>query len=342
MHVLLTGAGGFVGHHVLEHFLVTTDWKITTTDSFRHHGMTDRIQEVLQTHPTQSARVQVITHDLTVPWSSVGLAGILKFGPVGAIINVASESHVDRSISAPGPFVRNNVDLMLEMLAIARLLKPQIFLQLSTDEVYGAVPLGHNSREWDPILPSNPYSASKACQEALAIAWWRTYALPIVIVNGMNIVGERQHPEKFIPSTIKKILAGNQVLIHADPAGAIGSRHYIHARNVADAMRFLIVRAQQTPVSLYPQAVFPDRYNIVGELELNNLEVAQLLAAFLEKPLDYQLLGDIAHRPGHDLRYALDGQKLAETGWSPPVALIASLKRTVAWTLEHPLWLEQP
>ena len=134
---ILTGAGGFVGHHLLEHLLVNTDWEIIATDSFRHQGKTDRIAEVLAAHPDQAHRVEVITHDLTAPFSAQMTR---RIGHVDYLAAVASESHVDRSIADPVPFVRNNTDVMLNTLELARVIKPGVVLHVSTDEVYGPSP----------------------------------------------------------------------------------------------------------------------------------------------------------------------------------------------------------
>ena len=332
--ILLTGAGGLVGHHVLEHLLVNTDWEIIATDSFRHQGKTDRITEVLAAHPDQAGRVQVITHDLTAPFSGQTTQ---RIGDVRYMIAVASESHVDRSITDPVPFVRNNVDVMLNTLELARVLRPQAVLVVSTDEVYGPVNPGDEPfPEWAPILPSNPYSCSKAAQEALAISWWRTYQVPVMLVNLANLLGERQGVEKFIPKVIRAVLAGETVRIHGT-ADEIGTRYYMHARNAADAFLFIL---DSTVPAMFPAAQRPDRYNIASPEPVSNLDLALGIAAVVGKPLHYELTGfDVKNRPGHDPHYGLDTAKLRSLGWTPPVDFRESLERTVRWTLAHPSWL---
>ena len=338
---LITGAGGFVAHHLLEHLLVNTDDKIVLLDSFRHRGVTDRIREVLDSNIHERSRVAVFSHDLAAPISSVLEQEI---GRVDVVYNLASESHVDRSIAEPRPFIENNVHLMLTMLAYARRVEPSVFIQVSTDEVYGPAPDDYRHREWDPVLPSNPYSASKAAQEAVCFAYWRTYGVPIVMTNTMNIVGERQDVEKFVPMVIRRVLDGEVVPIHGTE-DAIGSRFYLHARNQADALLFLATRRYGAlgAVPRYGDAGVdrPERYHIVGELEVDNLTMAQRVADTIGQPLRYELVDFHSTRPGHDLRYALDGTKLADAGWVPPVPLWASLERTVRWTLEHPAWLKE-
>jgi len=215
--VLLTGHGGFVGSHTLIHILLNTDWEVVGLDSFRHKGVTDRVREILyESHPELVDRFTSFRHDLTVPLTDVLISDI---GHIDYVINMASESHVDRSITDPVPFVENNVSLVLNMLEYARKAQPEKFIQISTDEVYGAAPDNHH-KEGEVHKPSNPYSASKAAQEDICYGYWRTYGLPIVITNTMNIIGEMQDSEKFVPMVISKVQKGETVTIHATPEGA--------------------------------------------------------------------------------------------------------------------------
>ena len=331
---LLTGAGGLVGRHMLEHLLVNTNWQIIATDSFRHQGKTDRISEVLAARPDQAGRVEVITHDLTVPFSAQMTRRIWC---IDYLIAMAAESHVDRSITDPVPFARNNVDVMLNTLELARELKPEAVLVVSTDEVYGPINPGDDPYpEWAAILPSNPYSASKAAAEALSISWWRTYGVPVILTNLTNQFGESQGSEKFIPIVIRSVLAGETVRIHGT-AGEIGTRYYMHARNAADAFLFIL---RKTTPAMFPAAPRPDRYNIASPEPVGNLELALEIAAIVGKPLKYELTGwDVKGRPGHDPHYGLDAGKLLGLGWKPPVDFHESLKRTVLWTLAHREWL---
>lgn len=334
MRLLLTGAAGFIGSHCTEHFLRNTDWHIVATDSFRHKGKTDRIADVLDHGPAGwRSRVTVVTHDLAAP---VSYQMAQRFGTVDYVIAMASGSSVDRSLEEPEGFILNNTQVILSTLEYCRYARPKSVIVISTDEVYGPVEAGSaGHREWAPILPSNPYSSSKACQEAVAVAYWRSYGLPVIIVNCMNLIGERQDPEKYLPMLIRKISRGEEVTVHGVP-GDIGSRYYLHARNLADALLFLL----REPPAMFPAATRPDRYNVVGPDRVSNLALAQMVADILGRKLRYQLTDFHSARPGHDPHYGLDGSKLHALGWKPPVQLADGLRHTVRWTLANPDWLE--
>jgi dTDP-glucose 4,6-dehydratase len=219
------------------------------------------------------------------------------------------------------------------MLEFARECKPELFLQFSTDEVYGQAKKGEYHKEWDPIKGSNPYSASKACQEALAIAYWRTYGVPVIITNTMNIYGQYQDKEKFVPLVIDKVMKGETVMIHGYPdKQEAGTRFYLHARNIASAVQYIVENVQAKP---YPEIDKPERFNVVGEVEMDNLTLAKKIAELLGKELKYEIVSFHASRPGHDLRYALDGQKLKDYGFNYPISFYESLKTTVEWYKEN-------
>jgi dTDP-glucose 4,6-dehydratase len=337
MKLLLTGASGFIGSHVLEHVLINTDWDVVCIASWKHKGTPERIEEVLKGDKAWKKRVEVVTHDLEAPFTKRTIDRIFKDG-IDYIVNCASESHVERSISDPVPFIQNNVQLVLNMLSIARYGMPRLraFVQVSTDEVYGVAPEGVNHKEWSSILPSNPYSASKAAQEAIAISYWRTYGIPLIITNTMNNLGEMQDPEKYVAQLVRKISQGETVNVHGTKDN-IGSRYYLHARNHADAILFLL--KQTIPSAYSDKVLMPDRYNVVGDIELDNLEMANLVADIMGKELKYVFTDFHSTRPGHDRRYALDGSKLKGIGWKPPVDFKMSMKRYIDWTLANPSWL---
>lgn len=332
--VLISGISGFASAHIVEHILTNTDWNIVGVAGWTHKGTPERLEEVLKGNPDWKNRVEVITHDLIAPFPERTKK---RIGKCDYILNIASESHVDRSIDDPVPFIQNNVNLTLTMLEFAREYPCEKFVQFSTDEVYGVAPEGVDHKEWATILPSNPYSASKACQEAIAISYWRTYGVPLIITNTMNLLGEYQDPEKYTAQLIRKITAGETVTVHGSEK-YIGKRHYLHARNMADGLLFIVQNV--TPVIFDDQdKTKPERFNIVGDIELDNLQLAQMVAEYLEKPLNYELTDFHSTRPGHDRRYSLDGDKLKSLGWIAPLDFKESLQRYIKWTLEHELWL---
>jgi dTDP-glucose 4,6-dehydratase len=330
--VLLTGASGFFGSHLLRHLLFNTDWEFVCPCSWTHKGTPERIENALK--DMDKNRVTIITHDLIAPFTEYTKK---RIGHIDIILNIASNSHVFRSIDNPSEFVLGNTTLAFNMLEFARECKPEVFLQFSTDEVYGVAPEGVNHKEWASIVPSNPYSASKACQEAIAISYWRTYGVPIIITNTMNLFGETQDAEKYTAQLIKKIYNDEEVTVHGSE-GNIGSRFYLHARNGADAIYYIL---KNLPPKLYNEGenLLPDRYNIVGDIEMNNLDLAKLVAKILGKELKYKLINFHLGRPGHDKRYALDGTKLKELGWQAPMEFEPSLKKSIEWTLNHQFWL---
>lgn len=329
--VILTGASGFVGSHVLEHLLVNTNWDIICIESFRHKGVAERITDSKH-YKKNDKRVTVYTHDLTTPFSEVL---IQRLPEINTIFNVASESHVTRSIEDPVAFIQNNVNLALNMLELARKIKPKKFIHVSTDEVYGPCE-GEPHKEWDTHYPSSPYAASKSAQESICFAYWRTFGVPVFITNTMNIYGERQDTEKYLPLIIKKVVSGEPLTVHTDEKGNPGTRFWLHARNQADALLYI---AKNIDPNVYGLDSEPSKYHVVGDIELDNLAMAQKVAEIIGKPLRYVLVDANLSRPGHDARYAMSGRKLAEAGWKAPVGFEETLRSTIEWTMKHPEWL---
>ena len=328
---LITGGAGFVGHNVLEYLLHKTDWNFIVIDSFRHKGDTLRLQQFVNID-----RIRIYTHDLASPFSK---EAVNSFGPIDYILNIASESHVDRSILDPVPFVENNIKLALTMGELARVTKPKLFLQCSTDECFGPALDGQFHKEWDIHKPSNPYSASKCAQDDILFSYWRCYGVPVIRTRTMNIFGARQDTEKYIPMLISKINKGEQVTIHGTD-GDIGSRMYLHVDNLADAWLYLIENKEPT---LYKDDHTIDQkydaYNITGLEEIDNLTLAKTVAEILGKPLKFKLVDFHSARAGHDRRYALDGEKIKQLGWSHPFTFRESLEKTIIWTLNHKEWM---
>ncbi len=330
MRVLLTGGLGFIGHHTVEHLLQETDWEIVVIDALRHVGRSDRLADIEGYDPD---RVAVAWHDLRAPLP-IGIAGHVDY-----IINMASDSHVDRSLEDPIPFVSNNVALMMTMLEYAREVLPLKFIQVGTDEVFGPAPEGVSHDEGAALRPSNPYSASKAAQEVIAQAWWRAYGVPVILTRTMNNFGERQDVEKYVPKVIKKVLSGETVGVHAEQVDGewiSGSRIWLHARNHADALLHILNTVEP---KFYQDQDTPESFNIAGDEEWDNLEIVRLVERYTRRNARFEMVDFHSSRPGHDMRYALDGSKLAATGWKMPIASEESFSRTVRWYMDHTDWL---
>ncbi len=336
--VLITGAGGAIGAHMIAHVCHNTDWDIVCIDSWKsdHKGYFDRITRVTKDHPDWLPRIKIVSHDLVAPLTD---REIEKIGKIDYVINLASRSDVQNSIDDPLPFIRNNTEIMLNMMDYAVKAKPTAFLHFSTDEVYGSAEKdsgGH--KEWSPILPSNPYSASKAIQEAIGISWWRSYGVPLIITNTMNNFGEMQGASKFPAMIQKKIQKGETIKVHAAVDGQIGTRYYIHSRNCADAVIYILKNIPVIP-HVHGEIDKPVRLNIVGDKQVDNLEMVKVIAKLMGKEAKYELSYFHKDNPGHDLHYGLNGDKLAELGWKSPQSFEESLKNTIDWQQENPEWL---
>ena len=335
--ILITGGAGFIAHHVIDKILSTTDWEIITLDRLDFSGNLNRLNEVVSAYPTiEQKRVKVVHHDLK---SELNPEIANTIGNVDYISHLAAGSHVDRSISYPLEFVMDNVVGTVNILNFARKVKNlERFAYFSTDEIFGPAPKGISYKENDRYNSTNPYSASKAGAEELVVAFENTYGLPSIITHTMNVFGERQNSEKFIPMVIKKVRDNEIVTVHANEEKTVaGSRHYIHAEDVADALLFLYNYDMSTMTADKTGAKC-QKFNIVGKDEIDNLELAQFIAKVQNKELNYEMVDFHSQRPGHDLRYALDGSKMANMGWTPHSAF-ERLETTIKWTLKNDRWL---
>jgi dTDP-glucose 4,6-dehydratase len=340
--ILVTGACGLFGHHFIEHILTHTNWDVIAMVRMGKVGNLMRLMEPeITSDAWASGRLRTVWHDFASPIPPHVANAI---GPVEFIVHSGAETHVDRSITDPGAFVTANVIGTFNMLEYAKTIPELVwFNYFSTDEVYGPAPVGVEHAEDAPINATNPYAASKAGAEALVNSYGNSYNLPVFITNTMNLIGERQDPEKFLPLIMNKILDDEELLIHANADRTkAGSRFYLHCRNAADALLFLLANAKQR-----------ERYNIVGEVETDNLDLAQQIFRLMtEGPynpfppgtltplkLRYRMVDFHSSRPGHDLRYALDGSKLKRMGFTYPLTFETSLAQTVNWLMRRPEWL---
>ena len=254
MRVLVTGGAGFVGHHVVQHLLETTDWDVVLLDRLDLLGNLNRLAD-LDCWDRHKSRITFVWHDLKAPISETNARYI---DHPDYVLHLAARSHGDCSIDDPLSFVMDNVVGTCNLLGWARTNdRLRHLIYFSTDEVFGPAPVGTTWKEWDRYRSGNPYAASKAGAEELCLAFHNTFGLPVSITHCINIFGERQHSEKFIPSTIRKVSLGETVTIYLDSTRTrLGSRFYIHARQVAEAVHFILGIAAPG-----------DKFNIVGERE---------------------------------------------------------------------------
>ena len=260
--VLITGGAGFIGHHIIFKFLKETDYKLVSLDRLDYSGSYNRIDQILKNNKKWKKRIQIIWHDLKAEINPLTAKQIPK---PDIILHVAAASHVDRSIYDPMSFVLDNIIGTVNILNYARNLKNlKKFLYFSTDEVFGPAPKGIKYKENDRYKSGNPYAASKAGGEEMCVAFHNTYKIPVLITHTMNVIGERQHPEKYIPIIINNLSKGKTVTIHSNKRKTkAGSRFYIHAEDVVDAIFFILKKG-----------IIGEKYNIVGSEELDNLQLA--------------------------------------------------------------------
>jgi len=331
--VLITGVGGFVGTHLLEHTLKTTDWDIVAMCRLNTIGDMRRVTDI-EGIEEYKKRIKFVYHDLT---SAVHKGIAEQIGHVDYVAHLAANSHVERSIHFPKEFFEDNVMGTVNLLEWYRTQNPDArFLCFGTDEQFGPAPDGYAFKEDDRWRPSNPYSAAKCGQAAAAYSYFVTYGLDIILSQTMNIYGERQSPEKFVPMCLKNCIEGKEQMIHAElkpgvdstydksEVLGVGQRHWLHARNASDATLFLLKNGKSG-----------EFYNIVGDIELDNDEMANMISKIVGKPLKLNYTDVHKARKGHDRRYALDGSKLKELGWTPPVGFDESLRKNIEWTIKN-------
>jgi dTDP-glucose 4,6-dehydratase len=328
MNILITGGCGFIGHHMVEYLLQNDDCNIVILDRLDVSGNLNRLTE-LPIWQKEKGRVSFVWHDMKSELHNNEVLTSM-IGKVDTILHIGASSHVDRSIEDPLSFVMDNVVGTCNMLNYARRQDNlSNFIYFSTDEIFGPAPEGINYKENDRYNSGNPYAATKAGGEELAVAFHNTYKMPVMITHCMNVFGERQHPEKFIPLCIKRSITGEKIYIHSNKnLTKAGSRYYIHAKNVCDAVSFLL-----------KNGTHGEKYNIVGEREVDNLTLAKMISKYVGKDLACELVDFHSSRPGHDLRYALDGSKMANLGWAPKDNLEQSIDNLVVWSLDNKKWI---
>ena len=319
---------------MLSYLLENTESIVFCPVTYKHGGHIERIPALIKN--IENERVTIFEHDLAIK----PLKNSSFFENIDLVINFASESHVDRSIANPSEFAINNINLMINLLEYVRernIKSKCHMLHISTDEVYGSIKLGEENIEWErPNLPSNPYSASKAAQESFAISYYKTYRIPLAIINATNMVGETQNQEKFIPKTIKNLIEGKEINIDTDEKGSIGSRKYLCVRDVARAS-WLASQELITNSSSSRKNNLPMKFHVAGSEEITNLNLVLAIGEILNK--NPKLKISPSPRQGYDLRYELSIEKITKLGWREVKPIMERLQEIALWTLENTEWL---
>jgi dTDP-glucose 4,6-dehydratase len=313
VEVLVTGGAGFIGSNFVRHALAQhPDWRVTTLDKLTYAGRRENLHDVIA-----NPRHELVHDDI----ANAAVAGALVERS-DIVIHFAAETHVDRSIQAAGEFIHTDVFGTFVLLEAARRApKLRRFIQISTDEVYGSVPVGA-SRETDELKPRNPYSASKAAADRLAYSYWATYNVPVVITRASNNYGPYQFPEKVIPLFVTNALDDIPVPLYGDGRNV---RDWLHVDDHCRGVDLLIEKGQNGEV-----------YNIGGGNEVQNVDLTHRILALVGKPAS--LIKPVQDRQGHDRRYCLDTTKLRSLGWSPRVAFEQGLASTVEWYRKNEWW----
>ena len=335
-NVLVTGGAGFIGSNFVHTLLeIDQQLRVINLDALTYAGSLENLKDLPD--PSRHTFVEGDIRDRPL------VEGLLREHQVDTVVHFAAESHVDRSIAGPSPFVETNIVGTFSMLEAARkvwleeaLLQPEMvrFHHISTDEVYGSLTLGEPAfSETTAYAPNSPYAASKAASDHLVRSYGHTYGLPISITNCSNNYGPYQFPEKLIPLMLMNAIRGRPLPIYGDGAQI---RDWLYVRDHCEAILQVLLRGESGST-----------YNIGGGNQPTNLEVVHTLCGILDERLpdsDYAphagLITYVKDRPGHDRRYAMDTRKLhSELGWSPRETLASGLKKTVNWYLKHADWL---
>jgi len=336
MKLLVTGGAGFIGSAVVRQIIAETDWAVINLDKLTYAGNLDSVAQASLSPRYRLAQLDILDGN--------GVRALLAREQPDAIMHLAAESHVDRSIDGPADFINTNIvgtyRLLESALSHWRELPAERqgrfrFHHVSTDEVYGSLGVEGKFHEASPYQPNSPYSASKAASDHLARAWHHTYGLPVVISNCSNNYGPYQFPEKLIPHMIVRALDGKTLPVYGKGENI---RDWLYVEDHARALLAVLERG-----------LVGETYNIGGNAERRNIDLVRALCTLLDEILPQsaarpheKLITFVADRPGHDLRYAIDAAKIErELDWRPRESFESGLRKTVQWYFDNPAWCKR-
>ena len=312
MKLVVTGGAGFIGSNFIRHVLAAhADDSIVNLDKLTYAGNLKNLADV-----ADSPRYRFVHGDVC---DAKMVRDVLR--GADAVVNFAAESHVDRSLVEPDAFLRTDVFGVFTLLEAVRELGISRFVHISTDEVYGSLATG-SARESDPLRPSNPYSASKAGGDLLALAYWQTHRVPVVVTRSSNNFGPFQYPEKVIPLFITNALDDQPLPLYGDGRNV---RDWLYVVDNCTALDLVLRKGKDGEV-----------YNIGGGHEVENIVLTRDILRLTGKP--ETLIRPVKDRPGHDRRYSVDSKKVRQLGWAPKHPFGKALETTVAWFREHEAW----
>jgi len=328
MKLLVTGGAGFIGSNFIRHILKEhPDWHVVNLDKLTYAGNLANLKDVEADPRYSFVKGDIANREL--------VDKLFREGKFDVVVNFAAESHVDRSILDPSPFIETNIKGTQVLLEAARTYPVKRFIQISTDEVYGSLGETGKFTEESPLRPNSPYAASKAAADLLCRAYHKAYGIPVIITRSSNNYGPYQFPEKLIPLMIRNALLGKPLPVYGEGENV---RDWLYVEDNCRAIDLVLQKGRTGEV-----------YNIGGSCEKRNIEVVEMICKILE-----ELAPQIPHRPlrtlitfikdprgaAHDFRYALDCTKIKEElGWEPRVDFEEGLRRTVQWYLEHQDWV---
>ena len=312
MKLVVTGGAGFIGSNFIRHVLAAhADDSIVNLDKLTYAGNLKNLADV-----ADSPRYRFVHGDVC---DAKMVRDVLR--GADAVVNFAAESHVDRSLVEPDAFLRTDVFGVFTLLEAVRELGIPRFVHISTDEVYGSLATG-SARESDPLRPSNPYSASKAGGDLLALAYWQTHRVPVLLTRSSNNFGPFQYPEKVIPLFITNALDDQPLPLYGDGRNV---RDWLYVVDNCTALDLVLRKGKDGEV-----------YNIGGGHEVENIVLTRDILRLTGKP--ETLIRPVKDRPGHDRRYSVDSKKVRQLGWAPKHPFGKALETTVAWFREHEAW----